>query len=504
MTRLPGERKFSPNMSQPHRAYLSLGSNLGDRQANILQALQYVRARATIAAISSFYESEPVGFREQPFFLNIACEIETELSPNSLLDFLQWIEKRLGRRTSFRNAPRPIDLDLLFYDERVQESPRLTLPHPRLQERLFVLMPLAEIAPQLRHPALGKSVRQLLEEAPPIRIRRVERALRLRLDADLQESRPAVPSRLSRVGITHLKRIIQIGDRSHRNLFFAEMDLFADLDPQQAGIHMSRFSDIVEELLEEISLAASPNIESLSEALARQITERQDTVRSEVHIRVQVPINRVTPASGRKMKEIYTLIGIASAHDVTGSGGGPRTRHVLGVETEGMTVCPCAQDMIRSYSRDLLQEEGFTEEQIGRILDTLPIASHNQRGRGTLLIGTDLPLQAENLLHIVDASMSSEIYELLKREDEFFIVNKAHRNPRFVEDVVREMLRNVIDIYPDLPDGAFVLARQESLESIHRHNAFAEHSGTMGELRAEIRHNGRPAHYTTLEEWLKE
>ncbi len=482
---------------QPHRAYLSLGSNLGDRQANILQALQYLRARAVITSISSFYESEPVGYREQPFFLNIVCEIETELSPDSLLAFLQWIEKRLGRRSSFRNAPRPIDLDMLLYEDRVQADARLTLPHPRLAERLFVLQPLAEIAPDLRVPGLDRTVRELLAAAPPLRIRRLERTLRLRLDTDVQESRPSVASRLSRVGITHLNRIIQIGDRSHRNLFYAEMDLFADLDPEQAGLHMSRFSDIVEELLEQISLAASPDIESLAEALARQVVERQDTVRSEVHIRVQMPINRVTPASGRRTKELYTLIGIASSSQ-------HRTRHLVGIETEGMTVCPCAQDMVRSYSGGLLQEEGFSEEQVRRILDTIPIASHNQRGRGTLLIGTDRPLRAENLLHIVDASMSSEIYELLKREDEFFIVNKAHRNPRFVEDVVRECLRNVIEIYPDLPDEGFVLARQENLESIHRHNAFAEHFGTLGQLRGEIRGNGRPIRYTTLEEWLKE
>jgi GTP cyclohydrolase-4 len=484
-------------MSTAHRVYLSLGSNLGDRQANILQALQYVRTRATISGISSFYESEPVGFQNQPFFLNIACEIETELSPRALLEFLKWIEKRLGRRASFRNAPRPIDLDILFYDEQVLQEADLTIPHPRLHERRFVLAPLAEIAPRLGHPLLGKTIEGLLEEAPALRIRRLERTLKLRLDQDVQESRPAVLSRLSRVGITHLNRIIQIGERNRHNLFYAEMNLFADLDPDQAGMHMSRFSDIVEELLEEISLTASPDIESLAEHLARQIVQRQDTIRSEVHIRVQAPINRVAPASGRKMKEVYTLIGIASSSQA-------RTRHLVGVETEGLTVCPCAQSMVRDYSQDLLREEGFSDDQIRRILDTIPIASHNQRGRGTLLLGTEHPVRAENLLHIVEASMSSEIYELLKREDEFFIVNKAHRNPRFVEDVVREMLRNVIEIYPDLPDGDFVLSRQENFESIHRHNAFAEHCGTLGELRREILGNGKPARYTSLEEWLKE
>ena len=99
--------------------------------------------------------------------------------------------------------------------------------------------------------------------------------------------------------------------------------------------------------------------------------------------------------------------------------------------------------------------------------------------------------------------MSSETYELLKRQDEFFVVNKAHRNPRFVEDVVREMLHNVVAVYPDLSDDAFVLAKQENMESIHQHNAFAERHGTLGEVRREIIGGEYIVLHTTLEEWLK-
>jgi GTP cyclohydrolase-4 len=148
-------------------------------------------------------------------------------------------------------------------------------------------------------------------------------------------------------------------------------------------------------------------------------------------------------------------------------------------------------------------EQGCTEGEVERILDVLPLASHNQRGRGTLLIGSEQRVRAENLVHIVEASMSSETYELLKRQDEFFVVNKAHRNPRFVEDVVREMLRNVVEVYPDLPDDAFVLAKQENLESIHQHNAFAQACGTLGQMRREIVGGEYVVPHTTLEEWLK-
>jgi GTP cyclohydrolase-4 len=131
------------------------------------------------------------------------------------------------------------------------------------------------------------------------------------------------------------------------------------------------------------------------------------------------------------------------------------------------------------------------------------MASHNQRGRGTLLIGSEMQVRAENLVHIVEASMSSETYELLKRTDEFFIVNKAHRNPRFAEDVVREMLRNVVEIYPDLPDDAFVLAKQENFEGIHKHNAFAERFGALGEIRREMIGRDHVVRHTSLEGWLK-
>jgi GTP cyclohydrolase-4 len=175
----------------------------------------------------------------------------------------------------------------------------------------------------------------------------------------------------------------------------------------------------------------------------------------------------------------------------------------VGVEADGLTACPCAQDMVRSYAKQLLQEEeGMDDTTADRILRLVPLATHNQRGRGTLMVGTRSEIQAFDLVHVVENAMSSEIYELLKRPDEFFVVNKAHRNPRFVEDVVREMLHATLERYEHLEDGDFVMARQENFESIHRHNAFAEHHGTFGELRDGLTNGGLQRHYTTLNEWL--
>jgi GTP cyclohydrolase-4 len=146
-------------MSKLHQVFLGFGANLGNRQINILQALQYVQARTSIKKLSSFYETEPVGCSDQPKFLNITCELETALSPSDLLHFLKWVEKRMGRQAAFRNAPRPIDIDILLYDELILENLDLQIPHPCLPERAFVLVPLAEIAPDLVHPGLHITVR---------------------------------------------------------------------------------------------------------------------------------------------------------------------------------------------------------------------------------------------------------------------------------------------------------------------------------------------------------
>jgi GTP cyclohydrolase-4 len=149
-------------------------------------------------------------------------------------------------------------------------------------------------------------------------------------------------------------------------------------------------------------------------------------------------------------------------------------------------------------------EEGFSADEAERAVSAIPLASHNQRGRGTLLIGAEERVRGEELVEIVEASMSSETYNLLKRQDELFVVNKAHRNPMFVEDVVREILYNVVDVYPDLPDEAFVLAKQVNFEGIHKHDVFAERYGTLGEIRQEVLGNKHITHHTTLEEWLQE
>jgi 2-amino-4-hydroxy-6-hydroxymethyldihydropteridine diphosphokinase len=145
-------------------AYIGLGSNLGDRKQNLAQALKLMPKHLVIEQISCIYETEPVGYEQQPLFLNAVCRISTELSPQQLLGLAKEIEAKLGRMPGFPNAPRPIDIDILFYGDKVFSDKELTIPHPRLAERAFVLVPLAEIAPGLVHPENGKTVRELLDD----------------------------------------------------------------------------------------------------------------------------------------------------------------------------------------------------------------------------------------------------------------------------------------------------------------------------------------------------
>jgi GTP cyclohydrolase I/GTP cyclohydrolase-4 len=317
---------------------------------------------------------------------------------------------------------------------------------------------------------------------------------------DVQAQAPSVAIGLSRVGVTGVEKVIRIRHAGVEQLFSAQIECFVDLGLDQKGAHMSRFEEVINEAIGEVILGESGfRAELLAEHIAELVRSRQHALRAEVTIAARYPEHRPAPVSGVNTQEIYTLFGIAvaSAHG---------TRRVVGVAAQGMTACPCAQELVAAGARERLDEDGFSDGEIERILEAVPVATHNQRGLGTLYIGATergtLEIDALTLLTIVENAMSSEIYELMKRVDEVAVVEKAHRRPRFVEDCVREMIRGVLDDLSELPDEAFVSARQENLESIHQHNVLAERQGTLGELRDELRSGQHSLAHTTMRQWL--
>ncbi len=490
---------YSQNGSKPvatHVVYLALGSNLGDRRGNLATALQRLREVVEISTVSSIYETEPVGYLDQPRFFNIVCRGKTTLSPAELLKYIKAIEVAIGRQPTFRNGPRPIDIDIIFYDDLRVEQEDLIIPHARMAERAFVLAPLAEIAPDVVDPVNGKSAQELLEAVSQDGVKKLAPDLRISLDRDIQSGKPTVHVRLGRAGVVGVRRSILIGNEGQNQWFDATFDLYADLGATQAGVHMSRFSDALEEVMDSIASSAWPKIELLAEHIARAIVERQKVVRAEVFIRTVYPMQKWTPMSGRRTQEVYGLMAQAVATQ-------DYSRRMVGVEVEGMVACPCAQDMVHSFARVRLQEEGFADEVIEKMLDVTPLATHNQRGRATLMIGTEQELDVRDLVVLAESAMSSENYALLKRPDELYIVNKAHANPRFVEDVAREILRSVVEKYTELPDDSFVWVRQRNEETIHKYDVEAEGWGTLAELRAEIVNGVNVERHTTKEEWMR-
>ena len=319
---------------------------------------------------------------------------------------------------------------------------------------------------------------------------------RVTATADLQASVPDVQLGLSRAGVTGVQKAVRMQHGGSDALVSAEIDCFVDLDPAQKGVHMSRFPELFEEAIDELVIGEMLLVERLAEHIARHIVERQDALRAEVRIAARYPIERSTPVTGLRTQELVSLLGVAAASRTA-------SRRLVGVEATGINACPCAQGLVRDQAAERLGEAGFADVDIERILELVPLATHNQRGRGTLYLGTELRLDAEDLVDIVEQSMSSPIYELLKRPDELFVVEHAHLSPRFVEDSVRLMVKSALDAYGELRDEDFVMARQVNFETIHNHDVLAERFGTVGELRAELANGGHSPAHTELGDWLR-
>src|SRR5947209_9933858 len=224
---------------------------------------------------------------------------------------------------------------------------------------------------------------------------------------DVQAQLPSVEVSLSRVGVTGVEKVIRILENGSEQAFHARIECFVDLGPRQKGAHMSRFEEVVNDAIGEVVLGESAfRAETLARHVAEKVRDRQGAQRAEVRIEARYPEHKAAPESGILTQEIYSLLGAAVASEAG-------TRRLIGVRAQGMTACPCAQTLVEARSRERLLADGFSEPEIERIFTAVPVATHNQRGLGTLHIGCpetcETDIDAQGLLAIVEESMSSEI-----------------------------------------------------------------------------------------------
>jgi GTP cyclohydrolase-4 len=279
---------------------------------------------------------------------------------------------------------------------------------------------------------------------------------------------------LNKVGVVGVVKPVQVRRPNRSVTLTTKLDVFVDLPPNQKGSHLSRNLEAINEVVDSSVRDPVGSLEELVDVIARSLLKRHDyATTSEVWATSDYFLERTSPW-GRTSLEPYRLVARANARR-----GAAEVELSIGVEVLGMTACPCAMETVRD---DILK----AHPEIAKWPEGIPIITHNQRNRTTVILqepaGHDV--EADDLIDVVEESLSAPTYGLLKRPDEGRLVELAHRNPKFVEDVVRDVLERLLKRYPKMPDRAWVRVKSEAEESIHKHNAFAERSTTFGELRS--------------------
>jgi GTP cyclohydrolase-4 len=304
---------------------------------------------------------------------------------------------------------------------------------------------------------------------------------------DVQSTIPDVRINLTRVGVKNVKKLVEVTRPGKRPvIFISNFDVYVDLPGSLKGANLSRNFEVIDEVLQDAINGQVTEIEELCSVVARKLLDHHEYAdRTEVQMRSEFMVRRDTPVSKTSCHEVVKVHARAIARR---TGHHPIIRKSIGAEVTGMTACPCAQDIVKDHAIRVMENLGIEAEKIEQFFEEVPMATHNQRGRGFLCIETDddQHVSLEAIISVLKNSMSAQIYELLKRGDENYVVLQAHRNPRFVEDCVREMARRVVGEFGTLPGDSLVLIRQTNEESIHQHDAYAERKATLAELIAEL------------------
>jgi GTP cyclohydrolase-4 len=297
---------------------------------------------------------------------------------------------------------------------------------------------------------------------------------------DVQGSQVKNSFGISRVGISGIKRPVRIKRPGGVENLVAEFDISVNLPSNQKGSHMSRHPETINKAVEMAIHLENDSLESLVERVAHELLRSHDyATYADVYLECDYFLEKISP-DGKKVTENYLLFAEASINR-----GDERPTRTIGVEVSGMSACPCAMETVRTLVKREMMESGASKTELD-ILEKLPVPTHNQRNRTMLSVTWDriLEIEANDMIGMVEESLSSPTYEILKRKGEGEVVLRAHKNPRFVEDIVRGLIEKFLESHPELPGDVRIHVRSISEESIHKHDAFAERIATLSELRS--------------------
>ena len=305
--------------------------------------------------------------------------------------------------------------------------------------------------------------------------------------SDIQSDPANIQIGIRRVGVCDIPKIIRRKRFGIYNELSAKIDVFVDLLPSKRGIHMSRNIEAINEVISSLTGEVITDCEELCAQIAEKVINVQPGARyAEVSLSADYEMETYSKAISRNKSSVHKLRAGAYAKK---KGDIVKITKIIGAEVEGTTVCPCSQELSRDITKERLSKEGFSEEQIEKIIDNVPLAAHNQRSKSILLLEQPRNaerIELEDIIEILETSMSAPVHEVLKRKDELAVVLFAHQNPVFVEDVVRIILHKVSKKFTKQSHDTIVSVKQINYESIHQHNAVAEVKTTLESLDKQL------------------
>ncbi len=308
---------------------------------------------------------------------------------------------------------------------------------------------------------------------------------------DVQACSPDIKINLTRVGVTNVKKLVEVARAGGKRpvVLISDFHMFVDLPSDIKGANMSRNLEAMYEVLDKAVNSTVYDVEDLCSEVAKRLLDRHPYASTaEVGMKSEYMLLRRTPVMKISCQEPAIIFAEAIAYRTPERENGMRIKKIIGAEIAGMTACPCAQELMRERAAEELAKRGVAKEDTESFLDSIPLATHNQRGRGIISIEVedDFRIPLDRIIEIIERSMSAKTYEILKRPDEARVVETAHQKPMFVEDCVREMAKRVVETFAYLPDDSVIKIKQINEESIHQHNAVAERVASIGDLRKEL------------------